>query len=49
MERRGQGRPFCYVKSAAVQEVTVAIARPMERTTRGLPWRGFPFPRAASP
>ena len=27
MERRGQGPPFCHVKSAAVEEVTVAIAR----------------------
>ena len=28
MERRGQGPPFCHIKSAAaaVQEVTVAIA-----------------------
>ena len=27
MERRGQGAPFCQIKSAAVEEVTVAIAR----------------------
>ena len=27
MERRGQGAPFCQIKSAAVEEITVAIAR----------------------
>ena len=27
MKRSGQGPPFCFVKSAAVEEVTVAIAR----------------------
>ena len=46
MERRGQGRPFCYVKSAAVQEVTVAIARPGDALDRAFNGPQHPPKRA---
>ena len=46
MERRGQGPPFCQIKSAAVQEVTVAIARPGDALDRAFNGPQHPSKRA---
>ena len=48
MERRGQGPPFCHIKSAAaaVQEVTVAIARPGDALDRAFNGPQHPPKRA---
>ena len=46
MERRGQGPPFCQIKSAAVQEVTVAIARPGDALDRAFNGPQHPPKRA---